>query len=159
MTEEEKESRIREAQKKALRMLERMDRTEKELRDRLIQAGFSEDETDNAIAYVASFGYLDDDRYAENYVRRCLKTKSRTQIMQELASRGIDHGPALAAWDKVTEDEPYDEQELIRAHIEKKLSSRPVPVGDPAAMRRLYAYLARRGFSFEQIRRALEDME
>ena len=158
VTAEEEAHGIREAQKKALRLLERMDRTEKELRDRLAQADFAPEAVDAAIAYVVSFGYLDDERYAANYVRRSLSSKSRTQVMQELARRGIPRTMAEEAWEKETADEEYDEQGLICSLIRKKLSSAPVPLDDPAAMRRLYAYLARRGFSYEEIRRAVEEM-
>ncbi|MBR2764760.1 MAG: regulatory protein RecX [Blautia sp.] len=158
-TSEEKARGIREAQKKALRLLERMDRTEKELREKLAQADFTPEAVDAAIAYVASFGYLNDERYAANYIRRSLSSKSRTQVMQELARRGIPHAMAEEAWETETADEAYDEQDLIHSLIRKKLSSAPVPSDDPAAMRRLYAYLARRGFSYEQIRRAVDDFD
>ena len=39
----------REARRKALRLLEHMDRTEKGLRDRLIQGGFSEEAAEDAV--------------------------------------------------------------------------------------------------------------
>ena len=42
----------REARRKALRLLEHMDRTEKGLQERLIQGGFSEAAAEDAVAYV-----------------------------------------------------------------------------------------------------------
>ncbi|MDY5663032.1 MAG: regulatory protein RecX, partial [Blautia sp.] len=51
------------ARRKALLLLEHMDRTEKGLSDRLRQAGFSIEAVEDALAYVRSYGYLDDDRY------------------------------------------------------------------------------------------------
>ena len=48
------------AAKKAMKLLEHMDRTEKGLRDRLHQAGFGQDAIEAAMAYVESYGYIDD---------------------------------------------------------------------------------------------------
>ena len=58
---------VRKAKEKAMRLLLQQDRTEKELRDRLYRAGFSETASEAAMQYVSGFGYLDDRRYAENY--------------------------------------------------------------------------------------------
>ena len=56
----------REARRKALRLLEHMDRTEKGLQERLIQGGFSEAAAEDAVAYVKDYGYVNDYRYALN---------------------------------------------------------------------------------------------
>ena len=56
------------ARRKAMLLLEHMDRTEKGLSDRLRQAGFSAEATEDAMNYVRSYGYLNDYRYAMNYI-------------------------------------------------------------------------------------------
>ena len=72
------------ARRKAMLLLEHMDRTEKGLSDRLRQAGFSAEATEDAMNYVRSYGYLNDRRYAENYISFRMSTKSRQKILQEL---------------------------------------------------------------------------
>ena len=62
------EQRTIEARKKALALLEIRDRTTKELRERLLRCGYSQEEAEDALRYAASFGYVDDLRYAENYI-------------------------------------------------------------------------------------------
>ena len=54
------------AKLKAMSLLKYQDRTRKELKDRLMRAEFPEFITEGAIAYVESFGYIND----EEYVRR-----------------------------------------------------------------------------------------
>ena len=66
----------REARRKALRLLEHMDRTEKGLRDKLTQSGFSETVSEDAIAYVKDYGYINDQRYAFNYIDSSLYQKN-----------------------------------------------------------------------------------
>ena len=56
------------ARKKAMRLLEHMDRTEKGLTDKLRQAEFSPEAVEDAIAYVKSYGYINDARYARTYI-------------------------------------------------------------------------------------------
>ena len=67
----------REARKKALRLLEHMDRTEKGLTDRLLRAGFSEELAEDAVSYVKDYGYINDRRYALNYIMYRIHDKSR----------------------------------------------------------------------------------
>ena len=84
------EQQQKEVRKKALKLLEHMDRTEKGLSDRLRQAGFCTEAVEDAVAYVSSFGYVDDSRYAENYIAYRIQSKSRHKILQELLQKGVD---------------------------------------------------------------------
>ena len=56
------EEQLRQAKLKALRLLERIDRTEAQLREKLLQAEFDSEMVEKAIAYVKSFGYINDER-------------------------------------------------------------------------------------------------
>ena len=90
----------KDATRKAMRLLEHMDRTEKGLRDKLRQSGFSPDAVDAALAYVQSYGYIDDSRYARTYIAYRMDSKSRQKIIQELIGKGVDKETAVAAWEE-----------------------------------------------------------
>ena len=137
-------------------LLEHMDRTEKGLSDRLRQAGFSEEAAEDAMNYVRSYGYLNDQRYAVNYISFRMGTKSRQKILQELAGKGIDRQTALAAWEEAAEVEEPDELAVLRTTVEKKYH--PDIVLDEKEMRRLQGFLLRRGFSYGDIFHVLEEM-
>ena len=64
------------ARKKTMRLLEHMDRTEKGLTDKLRQAEFSPEAVEDAIAYVKSYGYINDARYARTYISFRMSPKS-----------------------------------------------------------------------------------
>ena len=145
------------ARKKAMRLLEHMDRTEKGLTDKLRQAEFSPEAVEDAIAYVKSYGYINDARYARTYISYRMNTKSRQKILQELAQKGIDSHTAREAWEEMSELFGHDEQGVLRSTIEKKYT--PGTVLDEREMRRLYGYLARRGFQPGDISRMLDEME
>lgn len=144
------------ARRKAMLLLEHMDRTEKGLSDRLRQAGFSAEAIEDAMSYVRSYGYLNDLRYAENYISFRMSSKSRLKILQELSGKGIDKETALAAWEAAAEVEEPDELAILRTSVLKKCQ--PDTVLDEKAMRRLQGFLLRRGFSYGDISHVLDEM-
>ncbi|MDO4274425.1 MAG: regulatory protein RecX [Eubacteriales bacterium] len=144
------------ARRKAMLLLEHMDRTEKGLNDRLRQAGFSPEAVADAMDYVKSYGYINDARYAQNYISYRMNSKSRQKILQELQQKGIDRQTALEAWEEAAETEEPDECAVLRAAVEKRY--RPGSELDEKEMRRLHGYLARRGFQFGDIIHVLEEL-
>lgn len=154
VTEEPEE--YRDARRKAMRLLEHMDRTERGLREKLRQSGFSSLAVDYALAYVESYGYIDDERYARTYIAYRMNTKSRQKIIQELVAKGVDKETALAAWEEEAALNMPDEREILYRTVEKKYA--PDTELDEKEMRRLQGYLIRRGFSFSDIKSVLENM-
>ncbi len=57
------------AKKRALHLLEQMDRTEQQLREKLMASEYPSRCIDEEIEYVKRFHYLDDERYAETFTR------------------------------------------------------------------------------------------
>lgn len=147
----------RQARKKAMKLLERMDRTEKGLMEKLVLAGFSQAAAADAVAYVKGFGYINDSRYALNYISFRIHEKSRQRIFQELLQKGIDRETAESAWEEAFELEEPDERQLLRKTVEKRHA--PGAVLDEREMRRLYGFLSRRGFRSGDISSVLEEME
>jgi len=147
---------IRNARRKAMQLLEHMDRTEKALSDRLRQAGFSERAVADAMSYVKSYGYIDDSRYARTYLAYRMETKSRQKLIQELIQKGVDRQTAVEAWEEEAALNQPDEWEILKRTIEKKYD-RDTQL-DEKEMRRLQGYLARRGFQFQDISGVLEEM-
>ena len=144
------------ARHKALSLLEHKDRTERELRERLLRAGYGEEETEDAVAYAASYGYINDERYASNYIFGHMHGKSRGKILTELQQKGIPREMAAAAWEETVGDEDTSERQLLLETILRKC-----PAGselDRKKMRSLYGYLLRRGFSYEDISSAISSL-
>ena len=75
--------------KRAMHLLEKQDRTERQLYDKLKQNGYPESCIESAIAYVKSYHYIDDFRYASTYIRYHQEKKSRQKLKMELMAKGI----------------------------------------------------------------------
>lgn len=134
------------AKKRALHILEQMDRTEQQLREKLLLSEYPECCIDDAIEYVKSFHYLDDQRYAENFTRYKKEKFSRQQIKQKLMMKGIAREIVS---DAVDTEYDVDESVHIRSLLEKKHFSREE--ADEGEFRRVYNYLLRRGFRSSDI--------
>lgn len=144
---------IKRARKKAMDLLNVMDRTEGDLRQKLEQSGYLPEAVDAAVAYVKSFGYIDDERYVRLYIENRKGKRSRKEISAGLVQKGV----AREMIDRFMEEcyEKEDAGEAIRALLQKK-RFRPEEA-DPVQTQKMYAYLARKGFSYEDIRNAVRD--
>ncbi|HIT66403.1 MAG TPA: RecX family transcriptional regulator [Candidatus Merdisoma merdipullorum] len=144
--EAEKSGDIKRARHRALHILERSDRTEQELRTKLLQ-NYKPEAVEDAVAYVKQYHYLDDMRYAVNYLNSRGRVKSRRQVEQELLyKKGIARETLEAA---IQEAEPQDEREQIRLWMEKKQIC--PETASKEELRRFYLFLMRRGFRSEDI--------
>ena len=150
---ERQEDRTKEAVNTALRMLARMDRTEAELKLRLLKKNFTEEEAQAAAESMKAYGYLNDRRYAESYIRVHRDEKSRMQMTCKLLEKGIDRETVNAA---MREEGPEEEIRLIISLIGKRI---PDPsVADRETLEKTKAWLYRRGFRAEDIRKAVDDI-
>lgn len=141
---------VRDALRVALNFIARRDRSEKEIRERLRIKGFAGDSADAVIDRLRTSGFLDDRRFAEALKhhaleRKCLSVQAARRL---IAARGIPEEIISEAFDGI-----QDSMQPIRRLIEKKTGGNQP---DPAALRKLWASLMRRGFSPETIREALK---
>lgn len=145
------EALIPRARKRAMHLLERMDRTEAQLREKLAQSQYPERAVEEAIAYVKRFGYVDDLRYARSYVRSRCDSRSRRLLSSELLGKGVAREDVERAL-----DEEYAEGEesgkILRWMEKKRYDPGQAGQGD---MRRMYQFLLRKGFRSEDIMRHL----
>lgn len=140
----------RRARQKALAVLKRADKSESELRRKLRQSEYPEEIIERTIEYVYSYHYLDDERYAGNYIRYKSSAKSQRQIVNELRNRGVKKEDILSAM----EDNPTDDSEAIRYAVQKK--TKDVDTLSYEQKQKIAAYLYRKGFKEEDIRRELK---
>ena len=139
------------AKKRALYLLEKMDRTESQLREKLRASEYPQECIEEAIAYVYKYHYLDDLRYARNYTNYSKDRLSRQQIKQKLMSKGVSK-----EYIDIALDEEYsgDEQLQIRKLLQKRHYEGQGK--DTAEFRKTYQYLLRRGFKSGDILREME---
>ena len=132
---------------KALELLSRRPHSRKELKDKLLRRGVSEDDAEDCVAWLTDRGFLDDGEYAGAVARHyTAKGYGAGRVRSELQRRGIDR--ELTA--DTLSDLP-DNSGKIDAFLARRLTD----PRDRDAVRKVSAALFRRGFSWEEIRAAL----
>lgn len=150
----------RKARTYAFKLLAMADRTVKEVRSKLEGKGFSEDVVDATVAEMVSLGYLDDAKLAARFAEKCAEERGigPTRISAELLRRGVAGSVVDQVLSHAFEGEKESEVALVvaRTWAERHGVAELLRSDERcAARRRLYGFLARRGFSSEAIERAL----
>lgn len=143
---------LKRAKLRAMHLLTDMGRTESGLREKLRQNQYPEDMIEQAMDYVRSFGYLDDLKYAENYIESHKDSKSKKELYGALVQKGVPSEQIQLAFESSYEEESTQEA------IQKLIAKRRVDVAAATEeeLHKLYGYLARKGFRYEEIRKAIE---
>ena len=146
-SEKEIKDEVRRAKMRALHLLTVMDRTEAKLREKL-QASYCEEAVEEAVAYVKSYGYLDDERYVKVYIESKSRTKSRKQIEQELIfKKGVSKEAVEKGFEQA---EMADVVEVIQKYMQKKKID---PQNcDYEQKQKFFAYMMRKGFQIEELK-------
>ena len=142
---------------RALAMLAFRGRSADELARALVRKGAERPVVQRVIDRLREQGLLDDALFAQAYTRaRVLGANhSRRRVQQDLARKGVARDVSDAAIAAVFDEEGVDQGALVEAAARKKL--RLLATQEPVVRRRrLYAFLARRGYDGHDIRRAME---
>ena len=139
---------------RAMHILERTDKTEAQLRRKLEESEYPKEAVESAIAYVTSYGYLDDRRYAEHYIEWKKQGKGKARLKMELVQKGISR----EIIEEVLESTDFGEtREMIRQIILKKRKT-DIPMNEKEK-KRLYGFLMRKGFSSSDILAVMREEE
>lgn len=134
---------------RAMNLLKSRDMTENSLSAKLKDGFYPEEAINNAIAYVKSYGYIDDRRYAKNYISFKSGSKSRYQITCFLSQKGIDKNLIAEICDDYYEDNEDEEKKLIEKLILKKKTDVCNMTHEEKS--KLFGYLVRKGFRIDSI--------
>ena len=143
---------------RAMNLLQKKDYTEKQLRDKLNEGLYSQELVDEAIDYVKLFRYLDDDRFARDYITYHMSMRSRNRIIQDLVQKGIGKDILMPIMEEIYEEAGSESGEdveleqiqklLIKKHYDKEMEFKD--------KQKIMAFLMRRGYSMDKIKRAME---
>ena len=140
----------KDAVEKCLRMLERSDRTQRQLEQALGREGYPPAVIDMALASMRSYGYLDDLRFSRRFIENNQALRSRSILIGKLREKGV---PDEIITQAVEEMFDADEGEQIRYWIRKKKFD-PAS-SDKKERDRMIRFLAAKGYGWDQIRREL----
>lgn len=134
---------------RAVDLISRRLRSEREIRDYARRKQWSRDNTERVIARLYDRGYLNDLVFAQAFVRSRQSTRkySRRRIERDLVNKGISHRIIQQVLDE--ESGMADDNDALTNLVAKKYHHYD-------DINKLKAYLARAGFNYDDINKAIE---
>lgn len=141
-----------------MRLLRYRPRSVDEARTRLRTYGFSEEEIEETLERAAEACLLDDVLFAQLWVQDRLYSHplSRRAVRQELAAKGIADS---IVEDVLTKYYPPEEESHVLYGLARERYERYRGLDSARRLRRLTAYLTRRGFPFSAARKVARSLE
>ena len=143
---------VKRARARCNHLLTDVDKTEFQIRQSLEKSMYPADVIDVTVAFLKEHRYIDDRRYASNYVSLRRDKKSIEAIRADLLRRGIDRSIIDDALNELDES---DQMDSLMLQIRKKWRSPYAP--DYQEMQKLKGFLLRKGYSFSIIDRACRE--
>ncbi len=142
---------------RAVKLLAAKPRSIGELRERLLEKAWTNEEAvDAALVKLKEYGYVDDERFAHGFASYRVRQKpvGRQRLARDLQLKKVPRETADEALRRVYEETP--EEELITAAIAKRLRLRGRPETRQET-KSLYDHLLRLGFPFDLIIRKVRE--
>ena len=137
------------AKMRAVRIVSASSVSKSDLEHRLVQKGESKEDARQAVEWMSDLNLLDDAKTAQQIVQRCIsKGYGRSRAKQALYEKRIPK----EYWESALADYP-DQNEKILAFLVTKLGDN----WGEKELRRATDALLRRGHSYQEIRRALQE--
>lgn len=138
---------------RGLNAIEKSMKTKKMLKDYLREKGYPLQCISKAIEKLEEYGYIDDEAYTENYISS-YPTKSRRKIKYDLLAKGVNEKIIEEKLNSLTSDE--EERKKCLNYASKYMKNKEI---DLKTKQKFYNHLAGKGFSFEDIGWAWEEIE
>ncbi len=135
---------------KAISYIARYQKTEKEIKEYLFKKGFGDEISQDVIKKLKEYNFIDDDLYAQNYIKYKTKSVGKRKLAYELRKKGINESLIDNNIDIYSQD-----SDSVLLVAEKYLRKKP---RDIKTKQKAYRYLLSRGFMSEDIIRALNSM-
>ncbi|MBR1658787.1 MAG: regulatory protein RecX [Oscillospiraceae bacterium] len=135
---------------RAMRIIGARAMSERELYDRLVEKGETEQNAAATLAWLIGLHVLNDEDYAAMLVRHySAKGYGARRIRDELYRRKVPR----ELWDGALAEQPAQDDAIDRLLRSRLRGAEP---GDRAAMKRASDALLRRGFGWEEVKEAIE---
>ena len=144
---------LKRAKLRSMNLLKSYDKTEAQLRIKLMDDGYDENTIDETIDYMKSFKYIDDYRIAKNYYDYHCDNDSHNNIKIKLLGKGISKDIIEKVLSE--SDGSGDERSLEALIIKRKVLEKCT---DAKNTSKQIAFLIRKGYSYELVRNKLQEL-
>ncbi len=133
---------------RALYYLKTADKTTHQMRTKLKEGFYPTQIIDRVISFLQEYGYIDDYRYAMNFVDYNKNKKSVKRLKNDLSLKGISRHIIETVLEEILEGNDDTEYNQIELYCRKKIKTDM----DEKQCNRIIMALMRKGFKYEQVR-------
>ena len=137
------------AKERALYLLDKSYKTEKEIYDKLKSGFYPELIVQKVIGLFKEHDLINDLRYSVMYIDYKKNTKSKKQIIQELYRKGISKEIISTAF----KENDFSERDSLDKLVEKRISK--YDINDYKSINKLYQYLISKGYNYSDVKAAI----
>ena len=142
---------------RALYLFKDKDYPEYEIKTKLLKAYYPEQSIEYSTEYLKDNHFINDRRYAYNYIAFKSDSYSSRVIVNKLRQKGIASDDIDAAFEEFTSDNSDPEYNTLVNLMNKKLKGRSVLELSYEEGQKLIAYMCRKGFSYDLVRKAFNE--
>lgn len=151
----DKESYLR-CKNSALKIIERSYKTEKEVIEKLQMKGYEQNHIEASIEFLKEYKFLNDDYYAEAFIKDKLNSKGSQRIKQDLIKKGI---PSDKIEEKLEGIDKIAEKNTARVLANKKLRIIQKSENDTYKISgKLYRFLISKGYAYDVVKEVVKDV-
>jgi len=142
------------AKNMALRYIERAYKTEKEMKDKLINKGYDEATIKRVISFLKEYNFIDDRKYADMYIKAKQKNSGKNKIKYDLLKRGINQSIVDSVTESLTSECEEDSARVLaekkyKAIIKREVDRRKI-------YEKLLRFLVSKGYTWELSKSVIE---
>ncbi|MFB0959406.1 MAG: regulatory protein RecX [Clostridiaceae bacterium] len=145
-----REDELVKAREAGLHLLDVRMRTRKEVRDKLKEKDFSDRAIEATLESLASYGFLDDEKFAQAYLKERIRQRGSRAIEQELFQKGVDRE---IAQDLLEDMSDAEESHALAACRKKVLSLKNRGLEENKIREKVYRFLLSRGYDYNLIKK------
>ena len=140
----------------AIRLLARREYSRQELVERLKARGHASSVISDALNDLEAQGLQSDERFAESFLRgRVQRGQGIVKMLADISLRGIERSMASQILAQVERDLGIDWEEQAREVLQRRFGEEDFAMLPVKEKGRRERFLASRGFTFEQVKKAL----
>ena len=136
---------------RALYILDKTFKTEKQIKDKLIQGMYPEDVIKRILEFLKKYDIINDKRYAMLYLDYKKSVYSKRKIIQDLYTKGI----SKELIDEAFMESDFSEDDSISSVLKKR--AKRYDLSDSKDLQKLYRYLVGKGYSFSMVKKAVDN--
>lgn len=130
----------------ALRIIERSYKSEKEMKEKLLEKGYELEEINRTMAFLIDYNFINNKAYAEMYVKDRLRNQGSKKIKYALLRKGIEENII----EEVIGNINNENEELVALELGKKKYTQLIKKeGDPYKIKnKILMFLVGRGYEY-----------